>query len=95
MRATKAEAEKDEVVVPTTLQEYCVTAKPKPQDYNTDADFYDDEYMENDDDEEVDDEDNVCDDGEGDSGHGDSWSAVCLQRVTDSLSSSVTGVKKL
>lgn len=49
------------------MQEYCVTSNPKPQDCNVDADFYDDDYMENDDDEEIDDEDNVCDDGEGDS----------------------------
>lgn len=76
------------------MQEYCVTSNPKPQDCNVDADFYDDDYMENDDDEEIDDEDNICDDGEGDSGHGDSWFAVYLQNVTDSLSSSVTDVRK-
>ena len=59
------------MAVPTTLQEYCITAKPKPSEYNIDCDFYDDDYMENDD-EDLEDGENNCDDGEGDSGHGDS-----------------------
>jgi len=73
VRATKAEAEKDGVVVPTTLQEYCVTSKPKSQECGADPDFYDDDYMENDEEEDgEEEEENNCDDGEGDSGHGDS-----------------------
>lgn len=72
VRATKAEAEKDGVVVPTTLQEYCVTSKPKSQECSADPDFYDDDYMENDEEDGEDEEENNCDDGEGDSGHGDS-----------------------
>lgn len=68
--STKAEAEKDEVVVPTTLAEYCVTAKPKPSESNMDmTDFYDDDYM---DDDDEDDEDEMYDDDDDDSGNGES-----------------------
>ena len=50
-----------------TLEEYCVTAKPKPSstvDANDMADFYTDDYAD-----DEDDDDAVCDDD--DSGHGD------------------------
>ena len=79
---TKEEANKDNVVVPTTLQEYCVTSKSNVGastaascSASADIDYYDD------DDDYVDDEDEVDDDGdieqcmgdcEADSGHGDS-----------------------
>ena len=51
---TKEEAEKDGVKVPLTLQDYCVTVKPKTSEPSQD-DFYDDDYddgMEDDDDDE-------------------------------------------
>lgn len=68
--ATKSEAAKDGVTVPTTLQEYCVTSRPEPPPENlTDLDFYDDDYVEEDDDENN--EDCVCDNAE-DSGNSDS-----------------------
>jgi ubiquitin-conjugating enzyme E2 R len=73
--ATKADADKDGVVVPTTLQEYCVTSKSHHSStMPADVDFYDDDDDYVDDDDEIDDDgDNAqCDDCEGDSGHGDS-----------------------
>lgn len=70
--STKAEAEKDEVVVPMTLAEYCVTVKPKPSENNMDmTDFYDDDYMDDDDDDE-DEDDQMYDDADSDSGNGES-----------------------
>lgn len=73
MSTTKVEAERDGIVVPTTLQEYCVMAKPRTAATNSldMADFYDDDYMD-DDDLDDDDDDNLCYDDEDDSGHGDS-----------------------
>jgi len=69
--STKAEADKDKVIVPTTLAEYCITAKPKASDSNMDmTDFYDDDYMDDDDDED-DDEDCCYDDDDDDSGNGE------------------------
>lgn len=68
--ATRLEAEKDNVVVPTTIEEYCIKAKPRPQETETDmTDFYDDDYGDDmDEDEENDEEFN--DDNE-DSGNGE------------------------
>ncbi|XP_053204998.1 ubiquitin-conjugating enzyme E2 R2-like isoform X1 [Panonychus citri] len=59
---THNEAEKDNVVVPTTIEEYCIKHKSKPPEMEADlADFYDDDYgdMDDDDDdlEETDEED--------------------------------------
>ena len=69
--ATKLEAERDGITVPTTLQEYCVMAKPRPSSHSVDmADFYDDDYMDDDDDLDDDDDNNPCYDDEDDSGHG-------------------------
>jgi len=75
--ATKADADKDGVTVPLTLQDYCITSKTNSlaASASVDVDFYDDDdddYV--DDDDEIDpDEDNAqCADCEGDSGHGDS-----------------------
>lgn len=70
MQHSKTEAKKDGQHVPTTLEEYCVTAKPKPRstssfDASDMADFYEDDYR---DDDGCDDA--ICDDDE-DSGHGD------------------------
>lgn len=67
VQQSKAEADKDGVRVPMTLEEYCVVVKPKPAaalDANDMADFYEDDYDDDDDDDAMD------DDGE-DSGHGD------------------------
>ena len=74
MSATKVEAERDGITVPTTLDDYCVMAKPRPSSHSVDmADFYDDDYMDDDDDLDDDDDDNnPCYDDEDDSGHGDS-----------------------
>lgn len=46
-QAAKAEAEKEGIVVPTTLEEYCIKSKTKPssQEPQLDmTDFYDDDY---------------------------------------------------
>lgn len=60
MAATRYEAEKDNVVVPTTIEEYCIKHKSKPPESEADlADFYDDDYGDMDDD--LDDDD--CEDG--------------------------------
>ena len=68
VQSTKIEAEKDGVVVPTTIDQYCVsTSAAKPSESAMDmADFYDDDYMDDDDCEE---DDHYYDDDE-DSGNG-------------------------
>ena len=81
VQASRLEAEKDGVVVPTTMEEYCMKAKPlKPaQDSIEMDDFYDDDYddiMDDEDDEEdeeseSEDKDQKYDDAE-DSGNGES-----------------------
>lgn len=69
--STRQEAAKDGVVVPTTLADYCVSAKPSTSDSVTDFDFYDDDYVEDDDDD--DDDDDCCyNNEEEDSGNSDS-----------------------
>ena len=71
VRATKSDADLDGVVVPTTLQEYvAMTAKPRPPEHAVDIDFYDDDYLDNDEDDDVG-SNAVYDETEGDSGHGD------------------------
>ena len=74
--ASKLEAEKDNVVVPTTLEEYCIKHKHKPTDDADEpdmGDFYDDDYCDDlddfYDDQYADDDDDVDDD---DSGNGES-----------------------
>lgn len=69
VQATKADADKDGVKVPTTLAEYCVTCKPAQQDDM--ADLYVDDYMDDLDDEE-DEEDEIYETDEDDSGNGES-----------------------
>ncbi|ESO04564.1 hypothetical protein HELRODRAFT_185559 [Helobdella robusta] len=85
VRATRLEAEKDNVTVPTTLQEYCVrpTASSSCQDpsssaltsydHSNDVDFYDDDYLDNndDDDDGEDDDEDVGGDHRDDSGVGE------------------------
>ena len=69
--ASRIEAEKDQVVVPTTIEEYCIKPKQKPQEAEADilTEFYDDDYGDDLDDE--DDENDYNDDNE-DSGNGES-----------------------
>ena len=69
---TKLDSEKDGIVVPSSIQEYCIAAKPKPSDCFTDFDFYDDDYIEDCEDEDA----GNCsghDEEEEDSGNSDSW----------------------
>lgn len=72
--ASKPEAEKDNVVVPLTMEEYCIKPKKKPSvpDNYDMTDFYDDDYDiddDYDDDEEEDDDQEAADDTD-DSGNG-------------------------
>lgn len=72
--ATKGDAEKDQVSVPTTLEAYCVTAAPsvdtqKAVTNMVDADFYEDDYM---DDVDEDDDDMYHGDDGDDGGNGES-----------------------
>lgn len=65
--ATKAEAERDGVKVPTTLAEYCVRTRAPAPDEGSDL-FYDYYY----DDDDVEDEDGDCCYDEDDSGNEES-----------------------
>ncbi|KAM7409991.1 hypothetical protein PAMA_001456 [Pampus argenteus] len=70
--ATKADAERDGVKVPVTLDEYCVRTRVPPTDDGSNLlydDYYDDEDLEDDDD---DDDDEDCCYDEDDSGTEDS-----------------------
>lgn len=69
---SRAEAEKDNVVVPLTLEDYCIKTKAPVTESTLDmADFYDDDYdLDDDDDDNVDDDD-AEEDGE-DSGNDNS-----------------------
>jgi len=65
---SKLEAEKDGVIVPTTLEDYVVKAKPPESNLEL-TDFYDDDYdLDNDEDEDEDTPNELYDD---DSGNGD------------------------
>lgn len=71
--ATKADADRDGVKVPTTLAEYCVRTRAPPTDEGTTLfydDYYDDEDLDDDDDD--DDEGGDCCYDEDDSGTEDS-----------------------
>uniref|UniRef100_G1Q1R4 E2 ubiquitin-conjugating enzyme n=1 Tax=Myotis lucifugus TaxID=59463 RepID=G1Q1R4_MYOLU len=68
--ATKAEAEKDGVEVPTTLEEYCIKTKVPSNDNSSDW-LYDDLYDLDIDEEEEEEEDADCDDND-DSGNEES-----------------------
>lgn len=58
---------RDGVTVPTTLQEYCITSKPKP-------DIHDDFYMDEDYPDDIDDEmDDSYEEDDDDSGNGETW----------------------
>lgn len=71
--ATKAEAEKDGVKVPTTLAEYCIKTKVPSNDNSSDL-LYDDLYDDDIDDEDEEEEDADCYDDD-DSGNEESWPA--------------------
>lgn len=67
--AARLEAEKDGVVVPLTLEDYCIKTKVKPAENNVDmTDFYVDDY---DLDDDVNSGDDEYEDGD-DSGNGES-----------------------
>jgi len=70
--ASRSEAEKDNVVVPLTMEEYCIKAKSKPpaQENIDMTDFYDDDYDIDDEYDEEDDEDEEAADDTDDSGTG-------------------------
>lgn len=72
--ASRAEAEKDNVVVPTTIEEYCIKVKPRaPTEAETDmTDFYDDDYGDDMDDDEDEEEDEEYNEDNEDSGNGES-----------------------
>lgn len=76
--ASRLEAEKDNVVVPTTIEEYCLKPKKKPSVPEADilTDFYDDDYADDMDDDDED-ADEYNDDNE-DSGNGESWKSKTL-----------------
>ncbi|CAI9734117.1 Hypothetical predicted protein [Octopus vulgaris] len=68
VQATIADAEKDGVTVPTTLQEYCVSGRPKQTESHTDLDYYDDDvFLDDDDDDHADGDDDDCCSGQEDS----------------------------
>ncbi|PNF30803.1 Ubiquitin-conjugating enzyme E2 R1 [Cryptotermes secundus] len=71
--AARLEAEKDGVVVPLTLEDYCIKTKVKPPEHSVDmTDFYDDDYdLDDEDDEDDDSGDGDYEDGD-DSGNGES-----------------------
>ena len=76
VQATRADATRDNITVPTTLADYCIKTKVQtPSHSSLDmADFYDDDDYADDvpDDDDEDDDDCYYDD-EDDSGNGESW----------------------
>lgn len=68
----RAEADKDGVVIPTTLEEYCIKTKVRAPEVPLDmTDFYVDDYDLDDDDDNLDVSGDEYDDGD-DSGNGES-----------------------
>lgn len=52
-QAAKMEAEKEGIVVPVTLEDYCIKTRARPAEQQLDmTDFYDDEYELDDDEDE-------------------------------------------
>ena len=50
MSASRVDAERDQVVVPVTLEDYCIKTQARPDAEAVDiADFYDDDYLEDED----------------------------------------------
>ncbi|KAF7995271.1 hypothetical protein HCN44_004743 [Aphidius gifuensis] len=73
-QAAKIEAEKEGIVVPLTLEDYCIKTRAKPVEQPLDmTDFYDDEYELDDDDDDDEDNEQQSDYEDGDdSGNGES-----------------------
>ena len=67
---SKIEAEKENIKVPTTVDEYCVKSKPSRSETEDVTDFYDDDYA---DDLDDDDDDDDCMDYSEDSGNEETW----------------------
>jgi len=74
VEASRAEADKDGVVVPMTLEEYCIKTKARPShnDMLDSMDFYDEYYDYGDDDDDADADGELADDNDEDSGQGES-----------------------
>ena len=70
--ASHAEADKDQVVVPLTMEEYCIKAKSRPaaSDNIDMTDFYDDDYDIDDEYDDEDEEENEDGEDSEDSGTG-------------------------
>ncbi|OAD57598.1 Ubiquitin-conjugating enzyme E2 R1 [Eufriesea mexicana] len=75
-QAAKMEAEKEGIVVPVTLEDYCIKTHARPAEQQLDmTDFYDDEYELDDDDDDDDDAVQMCAseyEDDDDSGNGES-----------------------
>ena len=97
VQLSKAEAEKDNVVVPTTMEEYCMKPKPRSSvggvggnggvdNIEMDDDFYDDCYDldDDDDDEEDEEEDEDEEDGTDGGGGGNNAAAESQDDAEDS-----------
>ena len=95
VQLSKAEAEKDNVVVPTTMEEYCMKPKPRAggvavggggvDNIEMDDDFYDDCYDLDDDDEDDEDDEEDEDEEEGtDGGGGNNAAAESQDDAEDS-----------
>ncbi|XP_054756483.1 ubiquitin-conjugating enzyme E2 R2-like [Lytechinus pictus] len=74
VKRTELDAQKDSVVVPTTLEEYCIKTKETPQSQSSVdlADFYDDDDDYGVEDDDIDDDEDCYYDDEDDSGNGES-----------------------
>lgn len=71
-QAAKMEAEKEGIVVPVTLEDYCIKTHARPAEQQLDmTDFYDDEYELDDDDDDEQMSASDYEDGD-DSGNGES-----------------------
>ena len=96
VQLSKAEAEKDNVVVPTTMEEYCMKPKPRAggvavgggggvDNIEMDDDFYDDCYdLDDDDDDDEDDEDDEDEEDGTDGGGGNNAAAESQDDAEDS-----------
>ncbi|XP_046403497.1 ubiquitin-conjugating enzyme E2 R2 [Ischnura elegans] len=96
--ASRLEAEKDNVVVPITLEDYCIKTKVKPPENSVDmTDFYDDDYdLDDDEDSDLeDDDDGGLDSGgcadEGSLGGAGVASSECSKGVVSGNRSAVEG----
>lgn len=70
VQRSKVEAEKENIKVPTTVDEYCVKSRPSRSEPEDLTDFYDDDYA---DDVDDDDDDDECMDYSEDSGNEETW----------------------